>query len=1143
MNSLVQIRWKVSELLEIYQACAGEPAFSSATGSHAVLARISEECCKLTVIEDASLSGNVQGVLNRDEGTITFQAGLSSQCSAFIVAHEIGHFWLNHPSRPQDGGAADVIEDPESNFDDKPLGQALAAQDGVFRAYNERDIWELEANVFAAELLMPIRLLCERISADAEWSVDKFTAYFGVSKGAITNQLAAAVLSRPAEKNAALNSAARQPPAMDSQQETAASTPPPALVIAGPGAGKTRVLTKRFVDLVNRGCAPRRILALTFSNKAAAEMHERLCAVAGAQSHEIQVFTFHSFGLQLLMEYGTNIGLKPDLKILSSADAFVFLRTQLEKLTLGGYEDLVSPTKNIAPLLQAVSRAKDEMRSPEDMRLLAETYLTELADVPGPADGESTEDFEKERLEAELHLDMAKFYCDYQALLLEHGYVDYGDLITESVRLFDNEDVAEKIRDGYDHILVDEFQDINYASGRLVRALDGGRGIVWAVGDPKQSIYNFRGASRANIRDFAQDYPDATNPIKLDVNYRSYEEIVEAGQAVPFDEAAQGDWETVPKLSASRGRSAIPAVTFGLAPDPRTEMAAVLRVIREQRKHYEAEEIAVLCRSKSMARRVADMLEKNGVATNWSGQLEDRPPFRDLMGVLLLATDNPQGILRLSRHAEHFFCESDLRLLLKTARRKGNSALAALYEGTNGKIDGLSAQGIAQADHMRALVFTLKNLPNAWAVLAQYLFEEAQWPREFLVAQSPEHRRYLATTGQLADMAREFSLKGSLSGEADTAAFVDYVRTCLESGDFQCADSTDAISDAINVLTIHKSKGLEWPFVLVPNLNERAGNNRSPVRLPPGTTRDTSSQDDEFDELCIFYVALTRARDGLFLSRATKGTRNATKPLKPLERFLENLDPASVTRETLNDSTRDESYIDEPPYVPWQLPNPISLQALDAYDRCGQQFKYDYVYDLRDETRGYIQFRRAIYPVLQWIAERHASGESVSEDDIKNRLDEKWDEVGFSEGQFSAYYRKHANRIVTAFAGRMKKGVPVLVRQKCTILIDGIGIELTLDEIEEGDAPVIRIHHFGSPAKSHHDKNILALLPLINAEAQVYLTYPRAGSQTPCTFRKTFSKNRQAKAIELTQGMAKGEFKANPGDACPHCDYNLICPA
>lgn len=183
MDSLAQIKWKVEELFSSYESKTGGNAFDAKGGSYRILEELAEECCGLTVIVDANLKGNVQGVLNRYEGTITYAPGLNPQRVAFIIAHELGHYVLDHPARDANGNASNKIEDTADNFNEEPQTSTLTVEDGVFRAYNDRDRWELEANVFAAELLAPSPVLYEALRADQQWSVGSLTTYFGLSRG------------------------------------------------------------------------------------------------------------------------------------------------------------------------------------------------------------------------------------------------------------------------------------------------------------------------------------------------------------------------------------------------------------------------------------------------------------------------------------------------------------------------------------------------------------------------------------------------------------------------------------------------------------------------------------------------------------------------------------------------------------------------------------------------------------------------------------------------------------------------------------------------------------------------------------------------------------------------------------------------
>src|SRR3989344_4481649 len=292
----------------------------------------------------------------------------------------------------------------------------------------------------------------------------------------------------------------------------------PLLIVAGAGTGKTTVITRRIAHLIEQGVKPDEILALAFGDKAAAEMEERVDLLLPYGSYNLQISTFHAFGESVLREHGLETGL-PDFKVLDEVGQWLLVRNNLERFSLDYYRPLGNPTRFIRALVQHFARAKDELVSPEDYLAYAEKV--KLAEDTAEA-GVDTAETETRRLP-----EGADAYHVYQKLLLENGSLDFGDLIKYALELFRKRPKGLGLyRPRFRYILIDEFQDTNYAQYELLRLLAEPKNNLTVVGDDDQSIFKFRGASISNILHFQKDYPEAKF-ISLQENYRSGQKILD----------------------------------------------------------------------------------------------------------------------------------------------------------------------------------------------------------------------------------------------------------------------------------------------------------------------------------------------------------------------------------------------------------------------------------------------------------------------------------------------------------------------------------------------------------------------------------------------------------------------------------------
>lgn len=607
---------------------------------------LAERVYQLSAFADPTLDGRINGELNPQLQSIRVRPHLDPLRERFIIAHELGHYIVE--------GAATVFQDDDTTINERASGDDTA-ENGVLRVYNTRERQEQEANLFALELLIPAHMLWHLVQQPG-WTTEQIAQAFNVSLDAVRTQVINVCCMEPVIPNAPTHGNTAAAFAPDDDQQAAVDAPLPTLVVAGPGTGKTRSIVAKYVALVQSGVDPAAILALTFSNKAAEEMRTRIIvALDGASpaiAGRVEVSTFHAWGLNFLKSYGAHVGLPLDLQLRATGDLFALFKRRLADLPLTEYKSVRDPGQNLRVIMTAISQAKDELRTPAEYRVLAHAEAERLiAAAATQTTGKTTQTAEETRQKAAKQAarlrEIALIYEHYDALLREEGVVDYGDLIMQSVAALRIPDVARELQAQYRYILVDEFQDINYASGTLVALLDGGRGCVWAVGDPWQSIYRFRGASAATLAEFTTVYP-AAQTMSLVRNYRSVQAVLDASYAVMRDDPLVGARMA---QQAQRQPPRRRAVEEWVAADQAGEYAAIAhdivrrvggpfqratrcahrRMRRPRRvnappmarrvRRARFADHAVLCRKHTQVDEIVNVLEAHGIPVDGGGDL------------------------------------------------------------------------------------------------------------------------------------------------------------------------------------------------------------------------------------------------------------------------------------------------------------------------------------------------------------------------------------------------------------------------------------------------------------------------------------------------------------------------------------------
>src|SRR5216683_2076937 len=441
-------------------------------------------------------------LFDEQSGTICCTAEGDAAMQVERIAHEIGHACTHATSCHCT--AHDI--DASRSIEAAPVGLQRVED------YGARERRELQANVFAREFLLP-RTEARRLHLKECLGATAIADALQLPKNLVRQQLLDALLlpDAPLSEPVPTGRGARHDPSQDAAAGHRGSA---FQLQAGPGTGKTRTLVKRVISLVNEGIDPGAILVLTFSNRAAGELSERIAAAAPHAAPNIWIGTFHAFGLDLIRRYHDKLGLPADPPLFDRSDAIEVLEEILPTLPLVHYRNLWDPAFVLRDIVAAISRAKDELTSPVRYRTLAQTMLDHAADADA-------------REAAEKALEVAQVYELYEQALRAQGAVDFGDLVMRPALLLEMDEVVRTaVHLRHRHVLVDEYQDVNRASARLLRAVAGDGRRLWIVGDSRQSIYRFRGASSANMTAFICEYSDVAVG-QLSINYRSSKEIVD----------------------------------------------------------------------------------------------------------------------------------------------------------------------------------------------------------------------------------------------------------------------------------------------------------------------------------------------------------------------------------------------------------------------------------------------------------------------------------------------------------------------------------------------------------------------------------------------------------------------------------------
>lgn len=627
----------------------------------------------------------------------------------------------------------------------------------------------------------------------------------------------------------------------DRQCEAVKHTEGPLLITAGAGSGKTKVLTCRIAHLLELGVAPYRILAITFTNKAAKEMKERVTNLVGAQADSIWLSTFHSFCAKLLrFEVDGFHGYTRNFTIYDSSDQLVLVKDCLKKLNLDD--------KQFTPrsVLGTISSAKNVLMDAKAFAAKAsDFYEQKVADV----------------------------YALYQEKLRENNAVDFDDLLFLAVRLLqENEEVREKYQSRFQYILVDEYQDTNHAQYALTKILAARWRNICVVGDADQSIYAWRGADIRNIIDFTRDYPDAAS-IKLEQNYRSTKTILHAANAVIDNN------ESRPKKTLWTENPTGNKIIHYQAQTEHDEADYIAGVIynRHEISHEPYGDMAILFRTNAQSRVLEEKLMRYAIPYTMVGgtKFYDRKEIKDVLAYLRLLY-NPEDSLSLTRIInvpKRNIGATTMEHVAAYAEEQGISLFEALSSTDEIPV---TKRAKASLENFAAMIFDLLNDIEGKDVLSLIETVIKQTGYGDMLDKEAEHdpqgESRKENVGEFLSVAKDYM---DSNPEGNLQDFLENVALVSDVDDFESSDSK------VTLMTLHAAKGLEFPVVFLTGLDEGL--------FPHSRTLMDPAQVEE--ERRLAYVGITRAERQLYVTNAVTRTMYGRISAYMPSRFLAEIPP------------------------------------------------------------------------------------------------------------------------------------------------------------------------------------------------------------------------------------------------------------
>lgn len=968
------------------------------------------------------------------------------------------------------------------------------------------------------------------------------------------------------------------------QQDAVKHETGPLLIVAGAGTGKTTVIVDKIKHIIGNNLARAdEILALTFTEKASLEMEERVDKAMPYGYFQMWISTFHSFADQILRDEISHIGLNPGYKLLTQAETILFLRNHLFHFNLAYFRPLGNPHKFLGALLQHFSRLRDEDIGPEEYYAWAKKQQKkkELA----------VEEREK-------NLELAQAYITYQEIKIKEGYFDFSDLIYYLLKLFrERPSILEKYKKQFKYGLVDEFQDTNIAQYLLMKLLfpPKTKPNLTVVGDDSQAIYKFRGASVSNILAFMKDYKDAKQ-ITLKVNYRSYQSILDHSYKLIRHndpdtlEAKLGISKELTAKHGTNGEGVELRLTDTVEKEAEYVASEILAL--KQKKEYSFSNFAILVRANNHADPFVATLIRNGIPYRFlgPGMLFKQPEIKDLIAYLkvLYSIEDSVSLYRILTMDVFTISHRDISSLL-TFSKKTN---VPLFQAIEIYLSFFYPERYKPEYEIykRFLPLLAESSRTALVTVTKMILRHLELVRKESAGQIMYY--FLEDTGLLKrltnykterdekvtlNITKFFHKLKSFENEHEDGsvfAVVDYIDMSLEMGESPAAAQADAAEyDAVNIMTVHASKGLEFPVVFLVNLtNGRfpTYEKKEPLPIPDDLVKEILPEGDYHlqEERRLFYVGLTRAKNKAYLT-ASKSYGEGKRERKISPFIIETLGEDRV-KKTLSLKREEKEQLsifdfkkkEEQIVKTKTLLSNFSFSQIQTFSTCPLQYKYQYILKIPTSPVGAASFGDTVHRSLQQFYQESLSNPETPLERLIEIYKKTWIPLGYSSASHQERMKKEGEAMLRKFYNKFHKPHASIIALEKLFKIrigDNTFVTGKIDRIDgdgkdNGSIEVIDYKTGRKPDDKELQKSLqLSIYALAATDkglynkklANVTLTFYYLQDMEKVSMKRTPEEMTEVTSsiLKTAELLRNDDFQPKVGPWCNFCSYKMICEA